>query len=421
MEKIYKVNDSKFKSIYLSYNFTFETNKEDIPKNVITSLILSKGSKKYKTSKEIEKYLSSLYGTNFDINMEKIGDLYNIEFRLECVNKKFLPNNEDVFKNAINFLSEIIYNPKIENNEFDKIIFEREKSFIIDKINKKKDEKLRYAVLKTEEILCEKEPFGIYIYGDIKDAENVKISDIYDAYQNIINNSNISIIVSGNLSGYEDIDQYLKEIFINRFNNDNEIDKTLINKSVKRKFCVEDVKEIKEKIQTNQAVITIGLRVEDLEQNDFYALNVYNSILGGTPSSKLFQNVREKESLAYTTKSRYYRFKGIFIIYAGIEESNYERAKKVILDQISDMENGNISELELNSSKQSLVNDLLEWNDSKISLAKLAYTNAINNEKITIDELITNMKAVEIEDVVRVAKKVKLQLIYMLGGEDNEK
>ncbi len=420
MEKIYKVNDSKFKSIYLSYNFTFETNKEDIPKNVITSLILSKGSKKYKTSKEIEKYLSSLYGTNFDINMEKIGDLYNIEFRLECVNKKFLPNNVDVFMDAIKFLNEIIYNPKIENNEFDNVIFEREKSFIIDKISKKKDEKLRYAVLKTEEILCEKEPFGTYIYGDIKDANNVKIDDIYEAYQNIINKSNISVIVSGNLVGYEDIDQYIKEIFINRFNN-NEIDKTLINKSIKRRFCVEDVKEIKEKIQTNQAVITIGLRVEDLEQNDFYALNVYNSILGGTPSSKLFQNVREKESLAYTTKSRYYRFKGIFIIYAGIEESNYERAKKVILDQISDMENGNISELELNSSKQSLVNDLLEWNDSKISLAKLAYTNVINNEKITIDELITNMKAVEIEDVVRIAKKVKLQLIYMLGGEDVEK
>lgn len=420
MEKIFKINDSKFKSIYISYNFTFETNKNDISKNVITSLVLSKGCNKYKTNKEIEEYLSSLYGTNFDVNMEKIGDLYNIEFRLECVNKCFLPNNEDVVKSAIDFLYEIIYNPKIQENQFDRNIFEREKSLVKDKINKRKDEKLKYAVLKTEELLCENEPFGAYIYGDIKDAEMVKLEDIYNTYENILNKSSVSIIISGNLNGYEDIDNYMCKIFQGKLEN-NSIDKDLINKSIKKSFFSEEIREVKETTQTNQAVITLGMRVENLEERDFYALNVYNSILGGTPSSKLFQNVREKESLAYTAKSRYYRFKGIFVIYAGIEENNYEKAKTVILNQIEDMNNSKISELEINTSKESLVNDLLEWNDSKISLAKLAYTNAITNQNVTIDELITNIKAIELKDIAEVAKKVKVQLIYMLGGEDGEK
>jgi len=420
MENIYKVNDSKFKSIYISYNFTFETKKDEVSKNVITSLILSKGCNKYNTSKAIEEYLSSLYGTNFDINMEKIGDLYNIEFRLECVNKEFLPNKEDVLKPAIDFLYEIIYNPKVDNNKFDTIIFEREKSFILDKINKRKDEKLKYAVLKTEELLCEKEPFGTYIYGDINNAENVKLDDIYEMYTNLIEKSAITIIVSGNLNGYDNIHQYIDKVFEKK-SNKVVLDKKSINVSEKNRTFLEDIKEVKEKIQTNQAVITLGMRVENLEDNDFYALNVYNSILGGTPSSKLFQNVREKESLAYTAKSRYYRFKGIFVIYAGIEEINYEKAKTVILEQIEDMKNCNISESELNSSKQSLISDLLEWKDSKISLAKLAYTNAVSGMSITIEELIDNMKKIQLEDVARVAKKVKIELIYLLGGENSEK
>ena len=420
MKNIYKVNDNKFKSIYVSYNFTFETKKDEVPKNVITSLILSKGCNKYKTSKEIEEYLSSLYGTNFDINMEKIGDLYNVEFRLECVNKEFLPNKEDVLKPAIDFLFEIIYNPKIENNKFDSVIFEREKNFILDKINKRKDEKLKYAVLKTEELLCDQEPFGTYIYGDIKDAENTKLTDIHDMYVKLLEKSSVFVIVSGNLNGYDDIDQYINNVFKNKLDKVS-INKKLINISCKNRNVSEKINEIKENTQTNQAVITLGMRVNDLEDNDFYALNVYNSILGGTPSSKLFQNVREKESLAYTAKSRYYRFKGIFVIYAGIEEINYEKAKKVILNQIDDMKNGNISELELNSSKQSLISDLLEWNDSKISLAKLAYTNAVSGQNLTIEELIENMKKVQLDDVARVAKKVKIELIYLLGGEDSEK
>lgn len=420
MANIYKVNDSKFKSIYISFNFTFETKKEEISKNVITSLILSKGCNKYKTSKEIEEYLSSLYGTNFDLNTEKIGDLYNIEFRIECVNKNFLPNKEDVIKPAIDFLYEVLYNPKIENNTFDNSIFEREKSFVIDKINKRKDEKLRYAVLRTEEILCENEPFGTYVYGDVKYADMVKLEDIYNAYTNIINNSAITIIISGNLDGYEDIDQQLNSVFKDKLN-EISINTDLINKSYTHRTYLDKMKEVKEKMQTNQSVITLGMMVDNLQDNDFYALNVYNSILGGTPSSKLFQNVREKESLAYTTRSRYYRFKGIFIIYAGIEETNYQKAKEVILKQIEAMKSGDISETELNSSKEALVNDLLEWNDSKISLAKLAYTNAINNQNLTVEKLIENMKAVKLEDIVNVSQKIKPELIYLLGGEDDGK
>jgi len=419
MKNIYKVSDSKFKSVYISYNFTFETKKESVARNVITSLILSKGSNKYKTSKEIEEYLASLYGTGFDTNVEKIGDLYNIEFRLECVNKSFLPNNEDVVKSAIDFLYEIIYNPKVENGKFDNNIFEREKNLVIDKINKRKDEKLRYAVIKTEELLCKDEPFGIYLYGDINDALNVKLEDIYKAYLEIINNSEVSIVISGNLDGYEDIDEYINNVFKDKANPNNIIDKKL-RKGTRYTDVSEKVEELKETTVTNQAVITLGVKVENLEDNDFYALNVYNSILGGTPSSKLFQNVREKESLAYTTRSRYYRFKGIFVIYAGIEERKYEKAKEVILKQIEDMKNGNITDLEIDTAKQSLVNDLLEWNDSKISLAKLEYTNFILNNNITVDELINNMKKVELNDVIKVAQKVKLKLIYLLGGEENE-
>ncbi len=419
MKKIYKVNSDKFKSIYLSYNFTFETRKDDVPKNVITSLVLSKGCNKYKTSKEIEEYLSSMYGTNFDVNIEKIGDLFNIEFRLECVNKSFLPNNEDVVKPAIDFLYEILYNPKLDGNIFDRSIFDREKNFVIDKINKRKDEKLKYAVQKTEELLCSTEPFGTYIYGGIDDVQNIKLEDISDMYEKIINKSYVSIIISGNLNGYDDIDEYVNHVFKNKLNDDIKTNK-LFNRFLKDKTYSDEIKETKEIIQTNQSIITIGMRVEDLKEEDFYALNVYNSILGGTPSSKLFQNVREKESLAYTAKSRYYRFKGIFVIYAGIEEANYEKAKTVILEQINAIKNANITELELDSSKKALVNDLMEWNDSKISLAKFAYTNVISDNNLTIDELISNMEKVKKEDVVEIAKKIKVKLIYLLGGEDSE-
>ncbi|MEG1705438.1 MAG: pitrilysin family protein [Clostridia bacterium] len=415
MNNIHVINDNKFKSIYLSYNFTFPIKKEEVSTSVVTSLVLSKGCEKYKTSKEIEEYLNELYGTNFDVNIEKIGDLLNIEFRIECVNKKFLPNNEDIVLKAINLLYEIIYKPNYINSSFNKDIFEREKSFVIEKIQTRKDEKLRYAVLKTEELLCKNEPFGTYVYGNLEDAKNVTLTDVNNKYIDMLENSSIAVIVSGNLNGYENIQNDITNIFNDKLNSKFEINQLINqNKTIKK----DKIEEVVEKVQTNQAVITVGMKVSDLKYEDFYALNVYNSILGGTPSSKLFQNVREKESLAYTTKSRYYRFKGIYIIYAGIEEKNFEKAKQVILEQINDMKNCNITSEEILAAKESLTSDLLEWKDSKISLAKLEYTNALDCTNLTVDDIIYGINKITIKDVEEVANRINVELIYLLGGEE---
>ena len=152
---------------------------------------------------------------------------------------------------------------------------------------------------------------------------------------------------------------------------------------------------------------------------DFYVLNVYNAILGGTPSSKLFQNFRERESLAYTVRSRYYRYKDMIIIYAGIEKENYEKAKEVLEKQITDIKLGDISDEEFNASKQSIISDLKEWNDSKIALSKMYISNmfATKTNTVTLYEMIERVNKVKKEYVINIAKKVEIEKIFFLGGE----
>ena len=161
------------------------------------------------------------------------------------------------------------------------------------------------------------------------------------------------------------------------------------------------------------------MRVLNPKDRDFYVLNVYNAILGSTPSSKLFQNFREKESLAYTVRSRFYRFKNIIVIYAGIQKKNYEKAKKVIYDQLNQIVNGEISKEEFDAAKQSILSDLIEWEDSKIAIAKMLFSNlfAFKNDKITIKDMYENIQKVTLEDVKEVANRIKVEQIYLLGGE----
>ena len=82
MSNIYKINDEKFKGVYVSYNFLMQVNRKENSENSVLSSVLGKACEKYKSQKEIEKYLYSLYGADFNVNIEKIGDLYNIEFKI---------------------------------------------------------------------------------------------------------------------------------------------------------------------------------------------------------------------------------------------------------------------------------------------------------------------------------------------------
>lgn len=412
--KVYKINNDKFKSIYISYNFTMEVKENSVfSNNAVLGALMAKSSRKYQTQKEIEKYLNSLYGANYDVNVEKYGDLYNLEFRIEYINKKFLPGNEDLLENILNFLKEMIYNPADWTDENIK----REKEFILERINERKDEKLKYGVQRAEELLCKDEPFGVFLYGDQDNVQNVDRDVLKNAYSELLK-SCVTVIISGNLEGYDNIEEKFNEVFKNIEFSSKEVTDLIYNTKRESDNKTEEVKEYQD---TTQSVLSLGLRIKDCTVDDFYALNLYNAILGTTPSSKLFQNVREKESLAYTVRSRYYRFKDIIVIFAGINKENYQKAVDVIKEQIEAIKRGEISKEEFESAKDSLMADLLEWKDSKIAMAKMKFANiiAFKDADITVEDMRERMSKVTLEDVIRVANLVSVEKIFVLGGVDN--
>ena len=410
---IYKVNNNKFKSIYISYNFTQEVNDTKIFSSyAVLASLMAKSSKSYPTQKDIEKYLNSLYGANFDVNIEKLGDLYNLEFRIEFVNKKFIPSKEELLEKILLFLKEMIYNPA----QWTQDVFKREKDFILQRINERKDEKLKYGIQRAEELLCKDEPFGTYLYGEEDVVKNLSLKDIKDAYSTLINDS-ITVIVSGNLDGYDSIDSEIEKIFKQYDKNFNtNIENLKYNTKRQENYKYEEIQD------TTQSVLSLGLRIKECTPKDFYVLNVYNAILGTTPTSKLFQNVREKESLAYTVRSRYYRFKDIIVIYAGINKENYKKALDVIKIQLEDMKNGNITDIEFKSARDSLLADLIEWKDSKVAMAKMKLSNliAFKDADISIDQMREEIKNVKIEDVINISKKIEVEKVFLLGGEIDE-
>jgi predicted Zn-dependent peptidase len=178
---------------------------------------------------------------------------------------------------------------------------------------------------------------------------------------------------------------------------------------------IQDVKNITEKMNVNQGKLTMGFRTYTAPgSQEYYALMVYSTVLGGGMHSKLFQNVREKASLAYYAFSRLEKFKGLMVISSGIESENRDKAIKIIKQQLEDITQGNITDYEYDSTLKSIETGIKSLKDSQLQMVDFYMSQDLTGQGDNFDTMVEKVKKVTKEDIVAAAKKIKLDTVYFL-------
>lgn len=409
MKNIIVKDSSRFKSVLVSVNMLLPLEADKTGKNALLAMVLKKSNRLYKTEKELERVLASLYDATMDINVEKLDNLYNIQLAIEFLNQKYMSDNE--LNKIKEIIVSIICSPNITNNNFDKEIFDREKASLIQKIAEEKDDKRKYALECLKQDMFKDTEYGASTIGSIDQVDKITNEELVKHYEYVKNTAEIVVSVVGNLSQMENFPQELLDALCEKCGKHIVQNKKDIEKEIEKQ------EERIEKQDINQSVLCIGLKASKVEKEDTYALMLYNAILGGTAASKLFQNVREKESLAYFARSTYNQMKHVIYMTAGVDPVNNEKAKDVMLKQLQLIENNEITEEEFYAAKQSLISAYTEIQDSKLALSR----NALNNEiyfgkEVSAEEKIRRISNLTVEDVLDIAKKIKATNVFLLGG-----
>jgi len=177
-------------------------------------------------------------------------------------------------------------------------------------------------------------------------------------------------------------------------------------------------KDVTEKLNVNQGKLSLGFRTNTSpDSSDYYALVVYNGILGGGIHSKLFQNVREKASLAYYVFSRLEKFKGLMVVSSGIEIENRDKALGIILEQLEQIKAGNISDYEYETTLNVIETGIKSLKDNQISIVDFYLSQTVAGTNDDFSSFIEKIRKVKREDVIRIAEKIKLDTIYFLTDE----
>lgn len=408
--KLHTIKSDKFKTNLISVFLTVKLNREEVTKNALIPSVLRRGSKNMQTQEKINKELEELYGASFDCGLDKAGDNQVLKFYMETINDNYLPEtNENILKLSLEKLLELVFDPYLENDCFSKEYVDQEKNNLRNIIESKIDNKARYALDRCIEEMYKNEPFGLYKFGYVEDLDKISENDLYKAYQEVIKNSKIDIFITGNID--ENIIEELKKNDNIRKLQDRE-PKYEAHKIERREPKKENT--ITESMDVMQGKLVIGLNINIDNEKDKYIVLMYNNILGGSATSKMFQNIREKEHLAYVANSMYFRHKNAIFINCGIEIENYDKTLNLTKQQLDDMKKGNFTEEDINNSKKGIIATIKGIEDEQDTMITYCFGQELSQTEVTLEEYKDIIEGISKEQIVNIANRVDINTVYFL-------
>ncbi len=403
---------TKYKTINIVAKFRAPLMRDAITKRALLPYILKQGTRNYPDSTSIQAKLDDLYGASLSIDGAKKGNNHIISVRMELANQKFIPGESSNLDEALALLTEVMFKPNTEGNAFNGEIFRRETETLKQKMSAIMDDKMSYANMRLIDEMCKDEDYALHIHGYPEDLPTITPENLYAYYRKLVQEDDLDIYVLGDFDK-ETMKRKIGETI--KRDSREPVHNTLSGDKIS--YRKTEPKEVIEKQAVQQAKLHIGFRTHCTFQDDgYFALQVFNGIFGGFPSSKLFINVREKHSLAYYAASRFESHKGLLLVFSGIAPDDYTKAKEIIELQMTAMKKGDFTENDLEETKELIVNQLLTAMDHPQGIIELLYQQVLGGKKITPDQLIQGIKQVTKEEVVQIAGNIEEDTVYLLTG-----
>ena len=399
----------QYKTIRIFIRFTARLQQEVITKRSLLSSMLETNSLNYPDQTKLSAKLAELYGASFGLSVRKKGNLHWLNVGISFVNGEYV-NDPNLFSQAVDFLKEVLFYPNIKNQQFDQLTFDLEKNNLRLYLESLKEDKQTFASYALQELYFENSPEQkIPSLGVVEEIDKITARSLAAYYQEMMANDQIDIFVVGDV----DPDKAAEAVGQLPF----EPRETAHPELFYTQPQVNIVKERQVREPIVQAKLNLAYQTNVYyDEPERFALMVFNGLFGGFPHSKLFMNVREKESLAYYASSSVDTFRGFMSVQTGIDEKNRNQVLRLIHEQLESLRNGEITDLELAQTKAMLRNQYLLSLDSPQAAIEASFLDSwLPETKLSDEEWLKRMESVTIKEIQQVAEQIELQAIFFLA------
>lgn len=409
--KLFVRPTEQFKTINISFKWKQALTVEKASIRSVLANILQFSNEVYPTNAAFRKRLDDLYGTALYFDTTKKGSHHIFSLNAETVNDAYL-SNEKIVDEVFSLLHTVIFKPNLENGKFGESIVKREKEQVIERIQSMYDDKTRYAQQRLLENIRPNNPASITSNGTVEAVKAITNDQLIEMHHDILTKDDLSIYVVGDVNIQE-----IKEKMQSHFSFVDRTEK--IEKPVDIPRETNDKKFLHEIQDMKQGKLHIAYQTPiTFFSEEFPVMQLTNGILGGFSHSKIFMNVREKESMAYYASSSYSSLYGLIFVLAGIDSNLQEKAVALIDEQLKAMQAGDISDLELNQTKSMLTNQLKEALDSARAQIEIYDQYKELNSSFTVEDWVGKWMNVTKEQIQQMALTIEKEFVYFLSGKE---
>lgn len=405
---------TKFKTTTITLKFMAPLDSQTMTARSILSKILVRATKQWPSDKDFNRHLSHLYGAYVNSFVSKFKDKHVITISLELVNERYLKDQTPLFEKGLELLKEMIYNPLISDNKFDETFVAQEKSLLSKKLNAMIDNKSQISFLNLLKYMFGEQPYRHLATGQVEYIADITSENLYHTYQSMLENDYCAVYVVGNVDEQQVKSQIQTYFNINSFSFE-------LSQSTPIGQDHNTPQVIVETDDVDQAKLNMGFKLPaKYGDPEYFAMIVFNVMFGGDPSSVLFNEVRENQSLAYSIHSQIDAKNGFLFVLSGVSTDKYEIAKETIVSEFEKFQQGDFEEEKIALAKKVILSQRQESHDRAKSIIEIMNNNILLDEPMSEESYISGIQNVNKSDIQQLAQATTLDTIYILtkGGDD---
>lgn len=405
------IETDRFKTDYLSVSFVSPLARETASEKSLLTGVLRRGCRKYPEHTGICRRLEELYASEISYHSFKYKNTHVLSFSADILKSRYVMDDTDVFGGTVSLLRDILFDPFLEDGVFSKAYVESEKRNQIDQIASVINNKGRYATKRCIEQMCRGEFASIESGGTIENTKKITPARLYEVYCDIVENSRIEIFFIGDAS-----EDKLLEVLCPMLEGLEK--RSPVFEAYETKLSASHVQTVEESASATQGRLVLGFRAgisRDLKEGATLAL--FNELYGASATSKLFMNVRERLHLCYSCRSFIDIGYGLMFVTAGIDNKNFEIAKKEILDQLASVAAGDVTDDEYESAIRSVENASRAIYDNPSAVEAWFLGRVLDGIRLTPEERFAQICSVTPDEVQKIAGGITLDTVYFLRGD----
>ena len=404
------IQSEKFKTNKIKVRFSAPMSEKTIAGRVLTASMLETSNALYPTSQAFREKLANLYGANYSTSLSRRGLVHYLDINLSFVRDQFLSRKNMLADEMLDFLKASLFFPLSNGQAFDTKTFEIEKRNVLTDLEAEIENHFYHAHRELNNLFYDLPEMRIPRVATIELVEKETAETSFAAFQQMLNQDQIDFFFIGDFNEIAVREKIQEFQFSER--------EQPLQLSYQQNYS-NITREKLEQRDVHQSIVELAYHFSSqYGDRSHLPLIVLNGLLGGFAHSKLFVNVREKESLAYTISSSFDIFSGLMRIYAGIDRANRTKTIALINRQILDLKRGHFTDEELEQTKNMLKNSILLAQDRQNTLIERAFMSSVLGKKfLSLEAWLKALENVSKADLIEAAQQLKLQAIYFMEGK----